>query len=57
MAKEAKAQSLETTTGTQTAIGGAEMKMGLDPVPVIDNPPDDTIKPGDQTWTDDTTET
>ena len=27
-------------------------KLGLDPVPVIDTPPDDTIKPGDETWTD-----
>ena len=31
------------------------VKIGLDPVPVIDNPPDDTIKPGDQTWSDDDT--
>ena len=27
-------------------------KIGLEPVPVIDTPPDDTIKPGDQTWSD-----
>jgi hypothetical protein len=29
------------------------VKLGLDPVPVIDVPPDDTIQPGDQTWSDD----
>jgi hypothetical protein len=28
-------------------------KVGLEPVPVIDVPPDDTIKPGDETWSDD----
>jgi hypothetical protein len=28
-------------------------KIGLEPVPVIDVPPDDTIKPGDETWSDD----
>jgi hypothetical protein len=28
-------------------------KIGLEPVPVIDVQPDDTIKPGDQTWSDD----
>jgi hypothetical protein len=28
-------------------------KLELDPVPVIDTPPDDTIRPGDETWTDD----
>jgi hypothetical protein len=27
--------------------------IGLEPVPVIDIPPDDTIKPGDETWSDD----
>ena len=25
-------------------------RLGLDPVPVIDMPPDDTIRPGDETW-------
>jgi hypothetical protein len=30
-------------------------RLGLDPVPVIDNPPDDTIRPGDETWSDDET--
>ena len=30
-------------------------KLGLEPVPVIDTPPDDTIKPGDETWSDDET--
>jgi hypothetical protein len=25
-------------------------KLGLEPVPVIDTPPDDTIGPGDETW-------
>jgi hypothetical protein len=30
-------------------------KVGLEPVPVIDTPPDDTIKPGDETWSDDET--
>ena len=30
-------------------------RIGLEPVPVIDNPPDDTIRPGDQTWSDDDT--
>jgi len=30
-------------------------KIGLEPVPVIDVPPDDTIKPGDETWSDDET--
>jgi len=28
-------------------------RLGLDPVPVIDVPPDDTIRPGDETWSDD----
>jgi hypothetical protein len=28
-------------------------KIGLEPVPVIDVPPDDTIRPGDETWSDD----
>jgi hypothetical protein len=28
-------------------------RLGLDPVPVIDMPPDDTIRPGDETWSDD----
>ncbi|HEY6314706.1 MAG TPA: hypothetical protein VIY52_28435 [Streptosporangiaceae bacterium] len=28
-------------------------RIGLEPVPVIDNPPDDIIRPGDQTWSDD----
>jgi hypothetical protein len=28
-------------------------KLGLEPVPVIDAPPDDTIGPGDETWSDD----
>ena len=27
--------------------------IGLEPVPVIDIPPDDTIKPGDETWSND----
>ncbi len=30
-------------------------RIGLEPVPVIDVPPDDTIKPGDETWFDDET--
>jgi hypothetical protein len=30
-------------------------KIGLAPVPVIDVPPDDTIKPGDEIWSDDET--
>jgi hypothetical protein len=30
-------------------------KVGLEPVPVIDAEPDDTIRPGDETWTDDET--
>ena len=30
-------------------------KLGLEPVPVIDIPPDDTIRPGDETWSDDET--
>lgn len=30
-------------------------RIGLEPVPVIDVPPDDTIKPGDETWSDDET--
>ena len=30
-------------------------KLGLEPVPVIDTPPDDTIRPGDETWSDDET--
>ena len=29
--------------------------LGLEPVPVIDVPPDDTIRPGDETWSDDET--
>jgi hypothetical protein len=30
-------------------------KVGLEPVPIIDIPPDDTIRPGDETWSDDET--
>jgi hypothetical protein len=28
-------------------------RLGLDPVPIIDTPADDTIRPGDETWSDD----
>ena len=28
-------------------------RLGLDPVPVIDMPPGDTIRPGEETWSDD----
>lgn len=30
-------------------------RLGLEPVPVIDTPPDDTIGPEDETWSDDET--
>jgi hypothetical protein len=29
--------------------------LGLEPVPVIDASPDDTIRPGDEVWSDDET--
>ena len=44
-----------TWTAQDVLLTKIAENLGLEPVPVIDVPPDDTIRPGDETWSDDET--